>query len=75
MTSAAGVGHPELPVPLIRVQGSPVECGFGYGAAARELITANVNSYLRRFRDAALAGKLRQAKSPVEAYDFLTRCY
>ncbi|MGX7676800.1 C45 family autoproteolytic acyltransferase/hydolase [Plantactinospora sp. DSM 117369] len=51
MTSARRLDHSDLPVPLIRVQGTPAECGAGYGAAARDLITANLEFYLRRFRE------------------------
>ncbi|GIG90945.1 C45 family autoproteolytic acyltransferase/hydolase [Plantactinospora endophytica] len=50
MTSARRLDQSDLPVPLIRVQGTPAECGTGYGAAARDLITANLEFYLRRFR-------------------------
>jgi isopenicillin-N N-acyltransferase-like protein len=42
-----------LPVPLIRVEGTPAECGAGYGAAAVAPIRANLELYLRRFRDQA----------------------
>ncbi|GAA3760212.1 C45 family autoproteolytic acyltransferase/hydolase [Plantactinospora mayteni] len=51
MTSARRLDHSDLPVPLIRVQGTPAECGTGYGVAARDLITANLEFYLRRFRE------------------------
>ncbi|MEQ4303779.1 C45 family peptidase [Plantactinospora sp. B6F1] len=50
MTPARRLDHSDLPVPLIRVHGTPTECGTGYGAAARDLITANLEFYLRRFR-------------------------
>ncbi|MDG4790499.1 C45 family autoproteolytic acyltransferase/hydrolase [Micromonospora sp. WMMD1102] len=52
MTSDHRLDHADddLPVPLIRVQGTPTECGLGYGAAARDLIGANLEFYLRRFR-------------------------
>ncbi|MFC6018652.1 C45 family autoproteolytic acyltransferase/hydrolase [Plantactinospora solaniradicis] len=53
MTSARRINHPDLPVPLVRVQGRPAECGRGYGAAARDLIVANLEFYLNRFRDEA----------------------
>lgn len=53
MTSARLVNHPDLPVPLVRVQGRPAESGAGYGAVARDLIAANLDFYLRRFRDQA----------------------
>ncbi|MEV4626633.1 C45 family peptidase [Micromonospora sp. NPDC049523] len=39
-----------LPVPVIRVQGTPEHCGFEYGVAAQPLIAANLDLYLRRFR-------------------------
>lgn len=42
-----------LPVPLIRVEGTPAECGAGYGAVATTPIRANLELYLRRFRDQA----------------------
>lgn len=42
-----------LPVPLIRAEGTPTEIGAGYGAAAADTIGANLNLYLRRFRDQA----------------------
>lgn len=42
-----------LPLPLISVAGTPSECGAAYGAAAAPLIGANVELYLRRFRDQA----------------------
>ena len=53
MTAPRRLDHPDLPVPLIRVQGTPAECGHGYGSAARDLIVANLDFYLRRFRDEA----------------------
>ena len=53
MTSARLTGRPDLPVPVIQVQGPPDGCGFGYGAAAQDLIAANLDFYLRRFRDQA----------------------
>lgn len=53
MTSARRINHSDLPVPLVRVQGTPAECGRGYGAAARDLIVANLEFYLSRFRDEA----------------------
>ncbi|HEX7746528.1 MAG TPA: C45 family peptidase [Micromonosporaceae bacterium] len=49
MTSASAT----LPVPAVRVEGTAEECGAGYGSAARDLIAANVDRYLRRFRDQA----------------------
>lgn len=49
MTAAPGA----LPVPSVRVEGTPEECGAGYGSAARDLVAANVHRYLRRFRDQA----------------------
>lgn len=42
-----------LPVPTVRVEGTPEECGAGYGSAARDLVAANLDRYLRRFRDQA----------------------
>ncbi|MEE6261255.1 C45 family peptidase [Plantactinospora sonchi] len=51
MTAARRTTHPDLPVPLIQVQGPPIECGIGYGAAAQDLVGANLDFYLRRFRD------------------------
>ncbi|MEO3747051.1 C45 family peptidase [Plantactinospora sp. B5E13] len=51
MTAARRITHPDLPVPLIRVQGPPGECGIGYGAVARDLVGANLDFYLRRFSD------------------------
>jgi Acyl-coenzyme A:6-aminopenicillanic acid acyl-transferase. len=53
MTAARRIDHPDLPVPTVRVQGPPAECGVGYGTVARELIEANLDFYLRRFRDEA----------------------
>ncbi|MGI5211568.1 C45 family autoproteolytic acyltransferase/hydolase [Plantactinospora sp. CA-290183] len=53
MDAAAPTSPSELPLPLIRVRGRPRECGLGYGAAAGELILANLDFYLRRFRDEA----------------------
>lgn len=43
----------ELPLPYLAVSGAPAECGAAYGAAARELIAANLAAYRRRFRDQA----------------------
>lgn len=40
-------------IPVVRVAGTPAECGAGYGAAARERIGANLEAYQRRFRDQA----------------------
>lgn len=42
-----------LPVPAVRVEGTAEECGAGYGSAAGDLIAANLDRYLRRFRDQA----------------------
>lgn len=42
-----------LPVPLIRVAGTPEQCGAGYGEQAHDLVRRNVDLYLRRFRDQA----------------------
>nr|MDT0660081.1 C45 family peptidase [Micromonospora sp. DSM 115978] len=53
MTSQPSGDRPGPPVPLIRVAGTPAECGFGYGATAHPAIHANLELYLRRFRDAA----------------------
>jgi isopenicillin-N N-acyltransferase-like protein len=53
MTSLPNANRSGPPVPLIRVAGTPAECGFGYGATARAVILANLELYLRRFRDAA----------------------
>ncbi|WP_422772857.1 C45 family autoproteolytic acyltransferase/hydrolase [Plantactinospora sp. WMMC1484] len=53
MTSARRLDHSDLPVPLIRVQGTPAECGTGYGAGARDMIHVNLGFYLHRFRDEA----------------------
>jgi isopenicillin-N N-acyltransferase-like protein len=44
---------PDLPVPLVRVAGTPAECGAGYGAAAVDRIGTNLEIYRRRFRDEA----------------------
>lgn len=51
MAAAQRFDRPDLPVPLIRVQGPPGECGIGYGAVARDLVGANLDFYLRRFSD------------------------
>ena len=53
MTSEPRDDRAGLPVPLIRVSGTPQECGHGYGVAARGVINANLELYLRRFRDQA----------------------
>jgi isopenicillin-N N-acyltransferase like protein len=45
-----------LPVPLIAVAGTPAECGSAYGAAASDLIAANLDAYRRRFADEAGLG-------------------
>ncbi|MFK3981535.1 C45 family autoproteolytic acyltransferase/hydrolase [Micromonospora sp. NPDC050397] len=50
MISADDGTFAHLPVPVIRVQGTPERCGFDYGVAARPLIAANLDLYLRRFR-------------------------
>jgi isopenicillin-N N-acyltransferase like protein len=41
----------DLPVPVVRVEGTPEQCGAGYGAQARDLVADNIERYLRRFRD------------------------
>ncbi|SNT57275.1 isopenicillin-N N-acyltransferase like protein [Asanoa hainanensis] len=38
-----------LPVPYVDVSGTPGECGFAYGQAARERIVANLDLYAGRF--------------------------
>ena len=38
-----------LPLPLVAVTGSPVECGAAYGRAARDLVVGNLAAYERRF--------------------------
>ena len=43
-----------LPLPLVTVEGTPSDCGAAYGAAAAELIKANIAAYMARF--AAEAG-------------------
>ena len=43
-----------FPLPVIAVSGTPAECGAAYGAAAADLITANNDTYLRRFERAGL---------------------
>ncbi|WP_158624103.1 C45 family peptidase [Micromonospora sp. HM5-17] len=53
MAAARRTDHPDLPVPMVRVQGPPAECGIGYGTVARDLIEANLDFYLRRFRNEA----------------------
>jgi isopenicillin-N N-acyltransferase-like protein len=50
MITTHGVSLAELPVPVIRVQGTPERCGFEYGVAARALIATNLDLYLRRFQ-------------------------
>jgi isopenicillin-N N-acyltransferase-like protein len=40
----------QLPLPLIKVEGRPFECGAQYGAAASELIAGNAAAYLERFQ-------------------------
>jgi len=40
----------QLPLPLIKVEGTPYECGAKYGAAAKELIAGNAAAYLERFQ-------------------------
>jgi isopenicillin-N N-acyltransferase-like protein len=42
-----------FPLPVIAVSGTPVECGAAYGAAAADLVTANNETYLRRFQTRA----------------------
>jgi len=37
--------------PLIDVSGTPAECGAAYGRTASALVNANLELYLRRFRD------------------------
>jgi isopenicillin-N N-acyltransferase-like protein len=44
---------PELPLPLITVEGTPAECGAAYGRRAADLIAANIETYVRRFADRA----------------------
>jgi len=53
MISVTGKSLSELPLPLIQVKGTPAECGVGYGAAANDLVAANLDLYLRRFREQA----------------------
>src|SRR5437588_8444735 len=38
-----------LPLPVIAVEGTPGECGLGYGRAAADLVAGNVEAYRRRF--------------------------
>jgi isopenicillin-N N-acyltransferase like protein len=40
-----------FPAPVVRVAGTPEQCGAAYGAQARDLVAGNVDLYLRRFRD------------------------
>jgi isopenicillin-N N-acyltransferase-like protein len=42
-----------MSLPVVSVRGAPAECGEAYGVAARERIGANVEAYLRRFREQA----------------------
>ncbi|MFI6763539.1 C45 family autoproteolytic acyltransferase/hydrolase [Micromonospora sp. NPDC050417] len=50
MISADDGTFAHLPVPVIRVEGTPERCGFDYGIAARQPIATNLDLYLRRFR-------------------------
>ncbi|WP_213451519.1 C45 family autoproteolytic acyltransferase/hydolase [Rhizomonospora bruguierae] len=62
-----------LPVPVIRVGGTPAECGAAYGAAAAAPIRANMALYLRRFADqagldeAAVAGRGARYRATTRA--------
>lgn len=46
-----------LPLPLVSVSGTPAECGAAYGTAAADLIAANNETYLARFRLRAGLGR------------------
>jgi isopenicillin-N N-acyltransferase-like protein len=46
-----------LPLPLVAVSGTPAECGAAYGAAAAEMITANNENYVTRFKLRAGLGR------------------
>jgi isopenicillin-N N-acyltransferase-like protein len=48
---------PDLPLPLITVQGTPAECGVAYGREAAGLIAANIEVYRRRFATRADLGR------------------
>ncbi|GAA1845481.1 C45 family autoproteolytic acyltransferase/hydolase [Asanoa iriomotensis] len=50
-----------LPVPYVDVHGTPGECGFAYGTAARDQIAANLDLYAARFRAAGLSPRSSQA--------------
>jgi isopenicillin-N N-acyltransferase-like protein len=47
------MSQPPLPLPHVAVAGTPAEYGNAYGAAARDLVAANLEVYRRRFRDQA----------------------
>ncbi|MEV0394557.1 C45 family peptidase [Polymorphospora rubra] len=53
MTVDPATPYADLPVPVVSVQGTPGECGAAYGLAARPLVAANLDLYLRRFREQA----------------------
>ncbi|MEV0715354.1 C45 family peptidase [Asanoa sp. NPDC050611] len=44
-----------LPVPYVDVHGTPGECGFAYGEAAREQIATNLDLYAARFSAVGLS--------------------
>jgi isopenicillin-N N-acyltransferase-like protein len=42
-----------MSLPVVSVSGTPAECGEAYGVESRVMIQANVEAYLRRFREQA----------------------
>jgi isopenicillin-N N-acyltransferase like protein len=58
--------------PLIEVNGTPAECGAGYGRAAAALVARNIEIYARRFRDQAGLGEA-DVRAAGEAFRASTR--
>ncbi|GIF74055.1 C45 family autoproteolytic acyltransferase/hydolase [Asanoa siamensis] len=50
-----------MPVPYVDVSGTPAECGFAYGQAARAQIAANLDLYAGRFAAVGLSTGVTRA--------------
>jgi nitrogen PTS system EIIA component len=63
------------PIAFQAIDGNPVDVVFVLLAPEKKEAShvGALAAISRRFRDAAVAERLRQAKSPVEAYNFLTK--
>jgi nitrogen PTS system EIIA component len=64
------------PIAFQAIDGAPVGVVFALLTPEKQEAShvGALAAISRRFRDAALVARLRQARSPVEAYDVLTKC-